>query len=459
MPRGRRPVPREALARFKQGEDVEKLQREYGFESRAFLWTVMDACRHDLLEYESVNKLLIGEYECEFHADRERKFETTLQAMNTEIKHGTLILLDDYPQTASGVRRDLINLAGTRFPETSTFLSYFTEVFCPGGFATRKAFGSGLGVEQNYFSVSTAGKRFGQPVAAFSLRYAVDHDMSLYNFLGPVSSTGDSRAPYNRARIIETLSRGNKSVHELAEELGLSSSDVCNHLRRMQQLGLLVFDSIHPGVKKNFEWVNGKSAADARTVGELKTPTQKVARWLAEHGNGDYTGVAKAIDRHPNEVSTVLNGLVGQGLCYTRFPSTERSVAVLREGGIVPRDYYIAVRAALDGGTELDDMTTIANEFRRDRDLFGRYLRAAIELYSAVSPMLNSRTADERELELVSVLRGYETQQNIGTRPVEISQTLGWNSKTTDKCIKSLVDKGALVKVKRKGEARYKLAS
>ena len=97
------------------------------------------------------------------------------------------------------------------------------HTFAPIGLIVQDIMGRGLNYSQRYFTLTQAGETYGQPAAAFSLKYAVDHNTSLFNLLGSTQSGGDSRAPYNRARLVELVRGGISTIWELGSITGLNS--------------------------------------------------------------------------------------------------------------------------------------------------------------------------------------------------------------------------------------------
>jgi predicted HTH transcriptional regulator len=96
---------------------------------------------------------------------------------------------------------------------------------------------------QTGYRLTGAGLHYGLPIAAFSLVFAVNNNLSLYSVLGPTTSPGDSRSPRNRIKIIEALASNEKTTTEFFRESLLDNQSVRNHLIQLRKIGILDFDS------------------------------------------------------------------------------------------------------------------------------------------------------------------------------------------------------------------------
>ena len=285
------------------------------------------------------------------------------------------------------------------------------------------------------------------------LRYAVDHNISLYELLGQTPSVGARRAPYNRARIVEVLSRGDTKIVDLTKQLGLTLEDVRQHLRKLEGLGVLSFDSLNfekKGVKP-YTWVQGKSPHQARHLWGLKTLTSDVAGWLYKNKRADRHEIAQGLNyRHLTQISRVLVSLVKQGLAQTDYMSADKSrIWLSKKSGLITK-FVRAIRNALDDKPDLKDMSAILGEFSRDDELFGYYVNRGVKIYNSVSPNLNARTAESRESELLRFLNAYQDREKEGPRPVDVVRQLGWTPGTVTRNLSALLRKG-LVGRERKG--------
>ena len=191
-------------------------------------------------------------------------------------------------------------------------------------------------------------------------------------------------------------------------------------------------------------------------VGELKKLTHDVETWMYQNKAGERNQIGQDLGyRHVDHISTILSGLVRQGLVETRFTSSNKSHIVLLERSRLILDYSEALRDALDDGAVLMEMSEILKEFGRDRNVFKKYLDAGIDLYRQASPSLNKRSFEERGTELLEFIRSFEARNKSGARPVDAVRSLGWTHGTITRCLSSLLKKGDIGRERRGPATRY----
>ena len=434
---------------------VSRLRSKYGLSNRGLFQALVEARRRAIIGKSTFARLRFRKISSPFPQDAETRFKVMLSCLNTELKQACLLELEDYPRTYVEIGKRLAEDTTITLPSLQTFSTYFPDSFVPGGLATEERLGRGFGLRRRYFGISTAGRKYGQPLAAFSLRFAVDNGVSLYELLGQSRMPRDSASPYNRIRIVELVSQGYGRMIDLMDALGLQIEDVRQHLDKLQQLGILKYDSLDlgRGETKAYTWTPEKLPKEAKTVRELKSLTQRVADWLYHHRKGGRKEIAAALGhKHPTNISQVLVGLVEQGLASTSFASTDKSRINLLEGSSAVIDFAQSVRNALKGGVELRRMRAMLEEFVRDKKVRCKYLDAGLALYTEVSPFLDARTGSEREAELLDFVREYASAHAAGPRPVDVVRGLGWSHGVVTLYLRALIAKGALLK-QRKGPA------
>jgi DNA-binding MarR family transcriptional regulator len=456
----------ELLEDFEKGTGAARLRKKYHLSSKGLLHHLIEARRQHTIGNSSLSRILVEKTRYDFPRHPEARLETLLRCMNGELKQAMLLVLDKDPLTGNGIWRGLSELTRSTLPTPGTFRDYCVQTLTPAGLLIHELFGKGWGARYNCFSLSKAGERYGQPVAAFSLKYAVDHNLSLYDLFGPTFSAGDSRAPHNRARIIELLAEGCRRTVELEERLGLSHTDINYHLKHLQARGFVRFRSLRsePGMK-TYQWIKGRRPKEAKTVGTRRQLTGAVAQWLYKHkaGNhhhkaGNHHQIAREVNCTTfNDMSKVLVGLARQGFAQTQFASTHRSAVALGVRGHIMLDYVQSVRSAVEGRAALGQMSTVLDEFRGDRKRLTTYLDAAVDLYRAIAPGLNRRVSKDREAELVRLVKAFQEKHEKGPRPSQMVESLGWNHGTLQIHVNSLIRKGRLIKQREKAGVRYVL--
>jgi hypothetical protein len=445
---------------FEKQVRIGRLGKKYHLSHRGLFQALVEARRQNILRKGPFARLLLREISLPFPQDPEARFKAVLSCLNTELKQACLLELESYPRTYVEVGKKLAADANVTLPSLQCFSSYFSDSLVPAGLAVEEQWGRGFGLVRRYFGLSKAGIKYGQPLAAFSLRYAVDHEVSLYALLGQSHSSMDSTSPYNRIRIVELVSNGHSRMVDLMGALRLNIEDVRQHLDKLQRLGILKYDSLDlgRGEIKAYTWTPGRSPQDAKTVRELKKLTGRVAAWLYLHKRGGRNEIAAALGhKHPTNISQVLAGLVEQGLARTPFTSTDKSKITLLPGSRAISDYAQDVRNALRGGPELRMMREMLKEFRRDEEARRKYLDAGLELYMAISPSLDARTGGERENELLEFVRKYASAHGRGPRPVDVAKGLGWSHGIVTIYLGSLIAKRVLLKRKKGPAVTYRV--
>jgi DNA-binding transcriptional ArsR family regulator len=397
----------------------------------------------------------------DFPGNPEARLAAVLSCMNSELKQATLLVLDRSPGTSTDIGKSLAAIANARLPTPGTFSSYCTDTFVPMGFVVQERFRKRRpGFPKNYFAISGPGEKYGQPIAAFSLRYAVDHNLSLYELLGQTASVGDSRSPYNRARLVELVSEGHSTIKDVRERLGLAIEDVRQHLHKLRKLRILTFDTLSFEKKgvNFYTWVRGRFPEEAKTVCQLKRLTRDVVRWLYRNRKGERNQIGDALNYpDPCHISSVLVGLAEQGLVHSPFKSTDKSRIILSQKSTLLSDYTRALRNALEEKPDLKDMRAMLDELMYDNHICSRYVDAGLELYNAVSPNINSRTGVGRESELVEFIERFQKRKGSGARPVDMVGALGWTHGSVTRYVRMLLSKRLILRLKKGTAARYSL--
>lgn len=459
MPRFTRDRLPELAGDFQDRVSLSDLRRKYRLSARSLLFYLVEARRENRISAASLNRLRLERRWYDFPRGREARLRAVLGCMNGELKQAILLLADEQPRTKTGIQRLLEAHTDEALPGSGTFYDYCFQTLTPAGFLIHDCLGKGLKARYNCFKLSAAGRRYGRPLAAYSLQYAVENKISLYELFGPTSSGGGSSGPYNRARIMELVAAGCNQIVSLAEQIGLSHTDISHHLRHLQAKGLLRFDSLTsaPGFK-SYRWVRGRRPEEAKTIANRKKLTEAVIHWLYRHKQGDHRQIAGAVGcRHLQDVSKVLVGLAQQGLAFTEFSSTHRSRVELGKQAGPVLDYLKTVRGALRDGPELARITTRVKHWYRHPETLKQHLNAALALYMNISPTVNRKNSAEREEELIECIERFQSEQGRGPRPSEMMKKLGWNHGTLRIYLHSLLREGRLTRQQQKGSVRYRL--
>ena len=439
------------LAAALEADDIRPLLAEEGLKRQRLADIARKALENGVLTAEEV--LVISqaiEKPKAFPIDTEQRIDAILSGVvNTEPKQILTLLLDDNPQSIGDLRDGFVEVTGGIWvPKMlgKSIEDYLLQSLDPVGFVAHP-------VLQDFdvrHKATEAGKRYGQPVAAYVLDLGRQVDFSFYQLLGRTSSRGDSRAPYNRFRILEILLKSDCRMADLAEQLSLRGESVIRHLRALRELGFVEFDSV--GSEQSgwavYKWKEGKPE-DAQTVKKMTRLTQDVAEWLYRNKVGSYYQIKDYfIQREGYEnwkehsllitVSAVLVGLKEQGFADSRYQGGKELSHIKLTQKEFAEEFTRKVRSALLDGPELEGMEVVDRQYQTDPERFRQDARRRLEIYVRVSPDINKKSSDER----VEDILAYVSAKGE-VRPRDATRDLGGNSM---KYLRSMVEQGSLVK-------------
>ena len=441
--------------RFKDGADIHQLRDAFNLGTKVLFRRLREANELELLSEEDMLRIVRDRTVNEFPENPELRLEAVLSSVNNELKQATLLVFGDYA-TGSDIVNVLKELTDVPLPNIATFTGYCTATFAPIGFLVQHVFDFKPSdrVATRRFSLSEAGKKY-RAIAAYSLKYAVDNNISLYTLLGPAVSSGDHMPPYTRARMLELILAGVDTILGLAKELEIYPTAVTGHLDRMEELGIIAYISKNRIEGFNpYTWVKGKLPSEAQPV-HLVRLTERVAEWLYEHRSGTAGQIATALSYGPSNVSRILAGLKEQGLADATYSFDKGSEVIPFDNYPLLDNYVKTVRGALSDGPALNDMKGILGSFLRDRELFRQYLEAGIKLYRSASPNLNEQSGDTRMSMLFSFILNFYEENGRGPRPIEASEALEWGVSTTSSHFRHLLGNGFVIKAKEGLGVRY----
>jgi len=396
-----------------------------------------------------------------FPEDLEGRLNAVLNVVNTELKTVTLLHLDDTPAEASEIRARIRETVGKGFylPQGRAFSGYCHETLFPIGTVAEEIIRR-ESVEAIYtaYSLTESGKRYGLPVAVLALKFAAENHRSLFKIMGSTGSSGETRAPFNRVKMLKLLSeKGDLREADLVNETNLNSAGVVVTLSNLKKAGLIDYISVGEQMKGKgvitYTWVEGKNPKDVKTVEYYSGITKNAADLLKEKGRITSPKAAKILGRNKSCVCTVYSGLVRQGFA-------------IRENNFVGRQKMSNVflldeaRGFLDLERKIEDVLSgeITREEAQEIYLeivnhpnYEEMSRIAIKCYKKVSPRLNKKTREETQEKIISLLT-----KNPGMRHTEIGRVLDY--RCISRYLTPLVKSGVLRKIKVGGETRYFVA-
>ncbi|HIH10767.1 TPA: hypothetical protein HA241_01100 [Candidatus Woesearchaeota archaeon] len=447
-------IARDLLA----GQTIGEVKRRYG-EGRQTLDEIVHARRLNLIGDAYFSQVRYqAPVQHGFPSDPTDRLQVLLPCISTEIKQSALLTMNYELMTAGDVRREINKYSDEDLPSVTSFRNIFQKDFVAIGLLVHDILGQGFNFgDVHYFSLTDEGQMFAVPLAAFSLRYAVDNEVSLYQLLGSVNSNGTTRGPYNRFRIVNLVNQGFNNVEGISTKLDLGPVAVGDHLSALAKLNIVRFDSIDvaEGEERIWQWVEGKDPNVAQPVHTHIKLTHDVAQWLAAQGSAAYKSIKVGVNRSQNgsNISNVLSGLYRQGFVTTEYFGHR---SLVRPG---PRfslfvDYMEKAIDLCAEGPALSTMTSVAAELKASPGHLGGFMDLGIAQYKAISPHINTLSLDKRSQLVIDYLK---TAAHSEARPVEIATKLGWEDAVTVKTLKLMVMDGVLSSERKGRQAIYRL--
>jgi len=404
-----------------------------------------------------------------FPQSLERRLDAILSSVNIETKQITLAFcLDHQPRTSKNLREifsTYVNEETHWVPNTNEFYALCYQTFVPIGRIVEGIVAiKGKRKKIKCWKIKKSGEKYAKPIAAFSLKYAVDHDRSLFKYLGQTQSKGDSRPCYNRSKILELVKNGYQTEAALSKELGLAQVGILKHLSALKNIGLIDF-STAPRTKGRirFKWTEGKPE-DVKTVRSYTKLTYRVSLILYECRGMSINPlkIRKILnyDVKLDSIYSVLYGLEKQGFVVHEKWVGGKQKVLLSDVQILPdgiefiENYIEPVRNALQDRKELEDMEGVLFRFHDSNAEAVEYSQKGMDLYKAVSPLIKRKDTATRIKEILEIMASYQQRKGYGPRPMEIEAKLGVGP---EKYLKILLKKGVITKNRRGRVVRYSL--
>ena len=357
-----------------------------------------------------------------FSSTLEPKFEEILHTVNSEYKQITLACcLDHTYKGRAEIRRDFKKAVkgAVKTPDNSVFSHYLDGSFVPAVVKKRTTSSRFLRCKNNYWALTDFGLDYAKPIASFSMKYSVDHSPSLSKVLG--------LRPDVRAKILLYLDQKSANEAELSRFLSIESSGVREHLRVLQVLGLLTYESV---CTESSGWATYKWAgrANPRTVSvdflhnpQIGSTNNILGLYLGNPMDGiDYTRISTIFGMHSKNTSVVIGSLYHQHLLsrdkWTNIKMSEAKIT--KKGSNFVKGYLHSVADALDNGSELAKMREL--QFKAFD-----YAPHAAKIYAKGSNLLNRRPLTETASRIKAYIRLYMHKHRNLPRASEISGGIG----------------------------------
>jgi DNA-binding MarR family transcriptional regulator len=397
-----------------------------------------------------------------FPNDLEGRLDAILNVVNSELKSVTLLHLREQAMNGSEIRTAIRkNLReGVYLVLYPTFTGYCKNSLFPIGMVAREEILEDGSINALIgYSITEAGIKYGLPIAAFSLAYAHENDVSLFSILGPTSSQGDSRAPSNRIKILKFLRNREKvSETEIASDICLGENNILEHFKALSLAGFLRYASSGETTNNKgcsvYEWA-GVEDRELKTVRTHVNLTSQVAKKLKELEKADRRTLGELLHYgHPSNISTILRGLEKQGFVrhvgktgLTGNRATYSEASLLDSGRKFCDEYIKPVEEFLQDKS-VPEINAALQRMHEDKKWRQEVLSYGIERYTALSHYVNRKSLETHFEEIMDYV-----VKHPGSRPKDILSAC--KLKELGSYLTPLVKSGKLRKEKGKeGEGR-----
>ncbi len=391
---------------------------------------------------------------------KEEKFERILSVINTEFKSITWYCLDESWQTYCDLGKEFKRTVEEEYaviPRENSFGAYCHFTFFPIGLVAEEKIR--LKGRQNpvlHWKLTEDGEKY-KPIAAFSIKTAVDFDLSMYQILGPTHTPGDSRSPYNRAKILMNLSEEeNLRRVDLENNIGLDGENIQKHLLSLKKIGFVDYESVSMEEKgfSKYLWIKGKPK-QVKAVTRSPILNRKVLEILYKSEKPLNRGKIAEELNYPDlsYISRILSGLEEQGFCKrVKFKGREKySEANITEKGMESvQNFLDPVYNASEDYSLLKEMEKTLEEYENDNSLKINYFTKATKLYAKVCP------AFKREPKKVIKTNILDILEEGSKRAKEINALIG---KRCTKELKELCNENKIEKIRSGIRVYYKIKS
>lgn len=402
------------------------------------------------MQFQPIKEGDISVSEKPFPNNLEGRLESALNVVNTELKAITLLHLNNIPADSSEIKERVRRTIGKGYlPNGNTFGAYGRTLHKISRVAKETVVRDADETVYVGYSLTKAGKRYGQPIAELFLKWAVDNNISMFSVLGSTLSGGKTRAPYNRVRILEALSSGEKNEIELARLLRLNPVTISKNLVALSRIGFINFDSIGAMSRghSRYIWIRGANPENVGPIKTYPTLTRRIVELMARGNERDCNYLATELKCSVTHASSVLSGLERRGALRRTTPwvtGKHRSEAELLDLG---KGFLEEIVQPIR--THLSDSYVLTISVDSD---ISYYEKQGIEIYRRVSPLINKKRCNNR----IEDLRSY-LARNPNATTSEIAEATGQSRSSVSIYIKML---GKGVKTKKVGhEVRYSLSN
>jgi len=404
---------------------------------------------------------VLEERENPFPDDLEGRLNAITNVVNTELKALTILHLDDRYVDKREIKSRLRDTVGdgAYLPNSHSFGGYCSRSLLPNGVVEGdiQIINARDSKEFKGYRLTEAGKKYGRPIAAFTLDYVLRMGRSMFEIFGSTQSHGKTRAPLTRIKILECLGNGEElRVSDLAKLFQTyNSQTLLNNIKSLSEIGFVDFGSVGDMDGKSFvvyQWVNGKNLEEVKPYMGDVSLTKEVSEALSVTESLNLEEARRLVGRERKPgISNILSHLVRGGFArrVSEFTKDKRSrVRLLEPGNQFLNEWIEPVKDDLQEGNYLTEMQRLYEHLISDEQRFREVSRKGIKLYKRVSPNIDRKPKEETDGRIIKYLR-----DNPGCRPKEVCDKLDLSNPS--KYLISLTRLGILTKKKEGKSVNY----
>ncbi len=363
----------------------------------------------------------------EFPLDPDKRFEAIFAAIgNSEAKCITLLCLSEFPMTAWDLNREFNEVvAGAWKSSNSVQENYCKHTFVPLGLVEGEDDPDSSG---GYFRLTEAGRKYGQPIAAYLVKNSLDFPDSLSGMFAMTGSgVKKSRPVINGIDILEALFESKEVLRtrDIAQKTEILDKNVGGHLRALGKLGLVDYKYVESdkGDFVKYKVTEDVEITDSLPSNEYPVLTLKVWQTLKDKRE---VGISEVCDLLKSDyprmkertlkslISATLSRLSIQGKCSkVNFGHARLSKVKITElGEMLVGDIILPIRNAFGGNDQF---------FESCRKINWRiYASKAVLRHSESSGHVNQKRSSDSK----SLIYRY-INENPGARPKDIDIVFG----------------------------------
>jgi DNA-binding PadR family transcriptional regulator len=369
--------------------------------------------------------------EASLPSDSNRLIERVLRGVvNSEPKIILMQLLRDSPLTAyeiAGTFKYVTESKPSQWIITRTIKNNMNFSILPSAFALQ-----GVKEEKISYTLTEEGIKLAQPVAAFALDMENRWQIPFSLVLGTAPSPGKTSSQFNRFMILTNLLERDQRFTDLSKQLNLPLNGriITDHLNALQNIGLVEYGSAGncERVGITYRWVKSKKSKDVPLPYRRKRMTKEVTKYLERNGEADNKTIAHYINVNgissttPKIVTEILSRLRTHGFAESDYVGNVKlSYAKLTpKGREFAEEFTQKLKGATLGGSELNAMQNIHENYLENEDLFRKHASTAVAIYSTSSPNLSKLT----ERIWIQKTYAYLKQKEAPATPSEIISTI-----------------------------------